>query len=64
MVDGVVGFYQIDAQRAQPRQHAILVRSREPAIADDIGDQDRRNFPGLAHGALGRAPAKQKNASR
>ncbi len=26
-----------------------LVRSREPAVADDIGDQDRRNFPGLGH---------------
>ena len=32
----------------QPRQRAILVRAGEPAIADDIGDQDRREFPGLA----------------
>ncbi len=27
----------------------------EPAVADDIGDQDRGNFPGLAHGAPLRA---------
>jgi hypothetical protein len=42
---------QVAAQRPKPRQNAILVRSREPAIADDIRDQNRRNFPGLAHGA-------------
>ena len=40
---------QITAQRAQPRQRALLVGAREPAITDDIGDQDRHNFPGLAH---------------
>src|SRR5208283_2478929 len=28
-----------------------LVRSREPAVAGDIGDQNRRDFPGLADGA-------------
>jgi hypothetical protein len=45
------GIDQIAAQPPQPRQGTILIRSRETAIADDIGDQDRRNFPGLAHGA-------------
>ena len=30
----------------KPRKDAILVRSREPAVADDIGNQDRRDFPG------------------
>ncbi len=40
---------QIAAQRPESRQDAILVRSREPAVPDDIRDQDRRNFPGLAH---------------
>ena len=43
---------QVAAQPPKARQRAILVRSREPAIADDIGDQDRRNFPGLAHCVL------------
>ena len=42
---------QVAAQRPEPRQRAILVRAREPAIADDVRNQDRRNLPGLAHGA-------------
>ena len=42
---------QVAAQRPEPRQNAILVRSREPAIADNIRNQNRRNLPGLAHGA-------------
>jgi hypothetical protein len=33
-----------------PRQRAILLRSSEPAAADDIGDQNRGNFPSLGHG--------------
>ena len=32
------GIDQIAAQPTQPRQRAILVRSREPAVADDIRD--------------------------
>src|ERR1700722_13976749 len=28
-----------------------LVRSREPAVSDDVRDQDRRELPGLIHGA-------------
>jgi hypothetical protein len=48
---------QIAAQRPESRQDAILVRSREPAVADDIRDQNRRDLPGLAHGApSGRHP--------
>jgi hypothetical protein len=42
---------QVAAERPEPRQNAILVRSREPAIADDIRDQNRRDLPGLTHGA-------------
>ena len=40
---------QIAAQRPQPRQRAILVRAGEPAVADHVGDQDRREFPGFRH---------------
>jgi hypothetical protein len=40
-VDGRID--QIATQPPEPRQGAILVRSREPAVADDIRDQDRRN---------------------
>ena len=39
------GIDQIAAQRPEPRQRAILIRPGEPAIADDIGRQDRRDFP-------------------
>src|SRR5271155_6033031 len=42
---------QIAAQRPQPSESSLLIRPGEPAVADDIGDQDRCNFPGLAHGA-------------
>ena len=48
-VDG--GIDQIAAQPPQPRQRAILVRAREPAVADHVRDQDRRDFPGFRHGA-------------
>ena len=40
---------QVAAQRPEPRQRAILVRAGEPAVTDDIRDQDRRDLPGLAH---------------
>ena len=33
------------------RASAVLVRAGEPAVADNIRYQDRREFPGLAHGA-------------
>ena len=42
---------QIAAQRAQPRQGAILVCTGEPAVADDVGRQNRRDFSRLAHAA-------------
>ena len=49
MMRGDGGVNQIAAQRPQPRQRALLVRPSEPAVADDIGDQDRCDFPGLGH---------------
>ena len=51
MMRGDRGVDQIVAQPPQPRQRAIFIRSSQPAVADNIGDQDRCNFPGLAHGA-------------
>ena len=41
---------QIAAQRPQPRQRAVLVCSGEPAVADDVRDQDRGDFSGPVHG--------------
>ncbi len=46
---------QVAAKSSEPRERPILVGPGKPAIADDVGDQNRREFPGLAHGApLGR----------
>jgi hypothetical protein len=42
---------QIAAQRPESRQRPLLVRSGEPAVADDIGDQDRSDLPRFRHGA-------------
>src|SRR5271165_117490 len=44
------GIDQVAAQAPEPRQGAVLVRPGEPAVADDVRNQDRRDFPGLAHG--------------
>ena len=51
VMDGDCRIDQIAAQRAQSRQSPIFVRAGEPAVADDIRDQNRRNLPGLAHRA-------------
>jgi hypothetical protein len=40
---------QVAPQSSQARQGAILVRTREPRVADHVGDQDRGQLPGLAH---------------
>src|ERR1700733_2481016 len=42
---------QIAAQRPQPRQRSLLVGAGEPAVTDNIGDQDRSNLPRFRHGA-------------
>jgi hypothetical protein len=41
----------VAAQTSKARKRTILVGAREPAVADNIRDQDRREFPGLAHSA-------------
>jgi hypothetical protein len=51
------GVDQVAAKPPQPRKSAVLVCAREPAVADDIGDQDRGEFSGLRHDEpLGRRP--------
>ncbi len=40
---------EIAAEAPKARESPVLVGAGEPAVADDIGDQDRREFPGLAH---------------
>jgi hypothetical protein len=61
---------QIAAQRPQERENAIFVRSREPAVANHVGDQDRRDFPDFAHcappaaGTLVQIPARVRPKAR
>ena len=43
------GIYEVAAERSQPCQNPVLVGPREPRVADDVGHQDRRELPGLAH---------------
>ena len=51
MMHGYGGIDQLAAQRAQPRQRSLLVGAREPAIADNIGDEDRSDLSRFRHGA-------------
>ena len=54
VMGGDGGVDQIAAQPPKPRQRAILVRAGEPAVADHVRDQDRRDFAGFGHGAPSR----------
>ena len=47
VMQGDGGIDQIAAQRPEPRQSAIFVRARQPAIADHVGDKNRRDLSGL-----------------
>jgi hypothetical protein len=38
----------------QAREGPVLVGAGKPAVADDIGDQNRRELPCLAHSAFSR----------
>jgi hypothetical protein len=40
---------QIAAQRAQPRQYALLVGAGKPAVADHIKHDNSRELSGLGH---------------
>ena len=51
MMNGNGRIDQVAAQRPQTRERAVFIRPGEPAVADHVGDKDRRNFAGLAHGA-------------
>ena len=53
---------QIAAQVLGAAPSAILVGAGEPAVADHIRDQDRRDLPGSRHGAP--SPAMQNSTRR
>ena len=50
-MNGDDGVDEIAAKGSQARKDAVLVRAREPAVSDDVRDQDRRELSSLAHGA-------------
>ena len=57
VVDGYRRVDQIAAKGPEPREGAVLVGAGEPAVACDIGGEDRREFPVPAM-ARPRAPRK------
>jgi hypothetical protein len=42
---------QVAAKPSQSREGSVLVGSCQPRIANDVGDQGRRQLPGLTHRA-------------
>jgi hypothetical protein len=57
------GIDEIATEAPQARQGAILVGCGEPTVADDVGDQDCRHFPGFAQFASLR-PTKRYHRSQ
>jgi hypothetical protein len=52
---------QIAPKGPKPCEDAIFVRSSKPGVTDNVGDQDRGQLAGLAHGAsadAGRSPGR------
>jgi hypothetical protein len=45
------GIDQVAPKGPKASEDAIFVGASEPGVADDVGYQDRRQFPRLAHGA-------------
>jgi hypothetical protein len=61
VMHGDVWVDQIAAKSSKPCEDAIFVRAREPRVAYNVGDQDRGQFPRLAHGAnaeVARSPSR------
>ena len=40
---------EVAAQTPKTRKRAVLVGAGEPAVSDDVRNQNRRELPGLAH---------------
>ncbi len=52
VVDCDRGVDEIAAQRPQPGQRPLFVRSGQPAVADNVSDKDCRDFPPLGQATL------------
>jgi hypothetical protein len=46
---------RIAAKGPESSEDAIFVRASKPGVADNVCHQDRREFPGLAHGTIAEA---------
>ena len=55
MMHGEDRIDQIAPKGPEPSENSIFVRACKPRVADDVGYQDRGEFPGLAHGAVAEA---------
>ena len=53
LVDGDGRVDEVAAQRPQAGQQPLLVRPGEAREADDVGDEDRGEFPGFGHRGSG-----------
>ena len=50
MMSGAGGVYQVAAEAPKARERALLVCAGQPAVADDVGHQNRRELAGFRHG--------------
>ena len=62
VMGGDGGVDEIAAEAPKPREGAILVLTGEPAVADDVGHQDRGEFPGLSHSSGSPALRRPSNS--
>ena len=53
---------EVAAQRPKPRERALLVRAREPAVADHVGGEDGGELAGFGHSSG--APARRMPSTR
>ena len=60
MVESDSRINEVAAKGPQAGERSLLVGARKPAVADDVRDQDRREFSNFAHRAPGRGRLAQK----
>ncbi len=60
VVDGDGRVDEVAAKDSEASERALFIRGHEPAVADDVGGEDRGNFSGLGH----RAPQPRRRLAR
>jgi hypothetical protein len=55
VVDGDGRIDQVAAKGPKASKDSIFIRTGKPRVADHVGDQDRRELSGFAHGASAEA---------